>query len=74
MADLEKRRNGEALVQLCAQAGEGLVGEEDVPLDLSGDVVDGAGVAQAEGCSSVLERPVCVQNGVEDAAGARRRL
>lgn len=34
MADLEKRRNGEALVQLGAQAGEGLVGEEDAPLDL----------------------------------------
>lgn len=55
MADLEERRNGEALVQLGAQAGEGLVGEEDAPLDLRGDVVDGAGVAQAERCSAVLE-------------------
>jgi len=55
MADLEKRRNGEALVQLGAQAREGLVGEENTPLDLRGDVVDGAGVAQAERCSPVLE-------------------
>ena len=74
MADLEKRRNGEALVQLGAQARECLVGEEDAPLDLRGDVVDGAGVAQAERCSPVLERSVCVEDRVNDAAGARCRL
>lgn len=74
MADLEERRDGEALVQLGAQAREGLVGEENTALNLSGDVVDGAGVAQAERCSSVLEPSVCVQHGVNDAAGARRRL
>lgn len=55
MADLEKRRNGEALVQLGAQAGEGLVGEEDAPLNLGGDVVDGSGVAKAKRRSPVLE-------------------
>lgn len=74
MADLEQGRDGEALVQLGAQARESLVGEEDAPLDLGGDVVDGAGVAQAERCSLVLEASVCVQEGVYHAASARCRL
>ena len=72
MADLEQGGYAEALVELGAQAGEGLVGEEDVALDLLGDLVDCAGVGQSEQRSPVLEGVVCGEEGVEHGIGALR--
>lgn len=45
--DLEERSDAEGLGQVGAKAGKGQVVEEDIALDFLGDVVDGAGVAQA---------------------------
>lgn len=72
MAYLEQRRDRETLVQLGAQAGEHEVGEEDIALHLPRDRVDGAGVAEAERCSSGLEGAECVEDGVHEAVGAWR--
>lgn len=73
MADLKERVYGEALVELGAQAGEGLVLEEDTALDLLGDLINCAGVAQAECCSSRVERLVCIDDLVEKTICARSR-
>jgi len=73
VADLEERRYREALIQLCAQAGERLVGEEHIPLDLFRDVVHCAWIAQPKCCSSLLKGSVCVKEDVEDAIGLGRR-
>lgn len=73
MADLEERKDGEALVELGAQAREGLVGEEDIALDLPCYRINGARVSQAEGISPRLERVVCVEDGVHEAICPWRR-
>ena len=73
MADLEDGVQAETLIELGAQAGESLVGEEDVALHLLGDLFNGARVAEAERRSSVLEGPVCVEYDIEDGVGRRRR-
>ena len=46
MAYLEERIYGKTLVQLGAQAREGLVLEEHAPLHLLGDFIHGAGIRQ----------------------------
>lgn len=48
MADLEERIDGEALVQLCSQAREGLIIEKDIARDLFGDVVHRTWIAQSQ--------------------------
>ena len=60
MRDLEQRRDTESLCEVGAQAGEGQVVEEDIALDLLCDVLDGAGVGEAQSLSSCLEGRVCV--------------
>lgn len=58
--DLEERRNAESLCEVGAQTGEGQVVKEDIALDLLCDVLDSAGVGEAQGLSSCLEGRVCV--------------
>jgi hypothetical protein len=58
--DLEQRRHAKGLCEVGAQAGERQVVEKDITLHLLGDVLDGAGVAQAQSFSSHLEGRVCV--------------
>lgn len=64
MADLEERQDGKALVELGAQAGEGLVGEEDIALHLLRYRINGARVSQTQRISPRLEGVVCVEDGV----------
>lgn len=58
--DLEQRRNAESLCEVGAQTGEGQVVKENIALDLLCDVLDGAGVGEAQSLSSCLESRVCV--------------
>ena len=60
MGNLEQRRNAESLCEIRAQPGEGIVGQEDLSLDLSGDVIDLSWVRQAEGCPPLGESGICV--------------
>lgn len=55
MTYLEDGREGEALIELGAQARESLVGEKNIALDFLCYLIDGAGVAQPKGFSSRLE-------------------
>lgn len=73
MADLKERQNGKALVELSAKAGEDLVGEEDIALDLLCYRIHRARVLQAERISPRLEGVVCVQDGVHEAICPHRR-
>lgn len=73
MADLEERVYREALVQLCAQAREGLVFEKHAAFHLLGNLVNRTRVRQAERCSSVVKCLVRIDELVEDAVCARCR-
>lgn len=70
MAYLKQRVDGKALVQFGAQAGKGLVGEEDIPLHLSRNAINVARIAQSQRRPSVLEGSVCVEDAVEEGIGA----
>lgn len=69
MANLKERHDGEALVELGAQTRKGLVGEEDISLDLFRYLVDCAGVAEAERIPSCLEGSICVEDRIQEAIG-----
>jgi hypothetical protein len=55
MRHLEQGRNAEHLGELGANTGEHRVGEKDIPLDLLGEVFDGARVGQAELRPALIE-------------------
>lgn len=67
VADLEEWQDGKALVELSAQAGEGLVGEKHIALHLPSYRINGARVSETERISPCLEGVVCVDNGVHEA-------
>ena len=73
MADLEEREHREALAQLGTQAREGLVGEEDIPLDLLRDLINCARIAQSQRSSSLLKGPVDVDQRIESCECPARR-
>lgn len=60
MGNLEQRRNAECLCEIGAQAGEGIVGQKDLSLDLSGDIINLSGVRETELRSLLRESDVCV--------------
>lgn len=70
MAYLEQRRRTEHLGDFGAEAGEGVLVEEDILLDLFRDVVNGARIAQPEGISSVLEAGVDACYPLDDSVGS----
>lgn len=60
MGNLEQRRNAECLCKIRAQPGESIVGQEDLSLHLSGNIIDLSWVRQTESCSPLRESGVCV--------------
>lgn len=73
MAYLEQRVDGKALVEFGAQAGESLVGEENIALDLSCDPIDRSRIAQPQCFSSLLKGSICVEDGIQEAICAQGR-
>ena len=73
VCNLEERGGAEGLCELGAQAREARVVQEDIALDLAGNVLDGAGVVEAQCLSPVPEGIVCVEDVCEGArvGGAR---
>ena len=67
VADLEKREDGKAFVQLGAQSGKGLVGKKDISRDLLGDLVDSAGIFQFELRSPSLQGAIDFEGRFEEA-------
>lgn len=63
MRDLEQRVQAESLGEVGAKAGKHVVVEENIALDLLGEVLNGSGIGQAEFCASFLKGVVCVGNG-----------
>ena len=60
MGNLKQRRNAESLCEIGAQPSEGIVGQEDLPLNLSGDIIDLSWVREAQLCSLLGEGRICV--------------
>ena len=60
MGNLEQRRNAEGLCEIGAQPSEGIVGQEDLSLDFSGDIIDLSWVRETQLCSLLGEGGICV--------------
>lgn len=63
MRDLEERSYAEGLGEVGAQTREHEVVQEDIALHLLGNILDGAGVGQAERRPPRLEGSICVSDG-----------
>lgn len=62
MRHSEQRRHAEDLGQVCSEAGEHKIGQQDFLLHFLGDVIHRSGVGQVEQRPSLGERCVCILN------------
>ena len=73
MVDLEQRCDTKHLGQVGAKAGEHQVAEEDIPLDLLGEMFDVSWVGQAELSSALREGVDCISNCGRDRVAENER-